>query len=194
MKIAQYFYGDKSVQSKDNKLKYRYQFLKINGNYYELGFWSILLIAWCNVNILGLLLTAFIAFVIQVETTYTCTPELDCFNTTDYEPPNFTTPTPIDDCSLYTDTDEVMCFKASIEFVIALGLVGGFLLTVPRLGFGIATFIYNKIFIEQAKNQKVTRACTREYLKHYIANSKIIIRIGFFCGFYLITEYLSTFL
>lgn len=178
VKIAQYLYGIKSVQWKENKLKYRYRCLKINGNYYELGFGSILPIVWCNINVLGLLLAAFIAFVVQVQTTYTCTTELDCFNTTGYEPPNFTTPTLIDDCFLFNDTDNVICFEVSYEFATALGLVGGFLLTVPRLAFGILTFIHNKLIIEKSKKQEVNCACSCKCFIHYIAKSKIIMWIS----------------
>lgn len=139
----------KLVRVKDNLSKYTGQHLKINGSYFELSIQSILPIAWCNINVLGLLGTAFISFLVEIETIYTCSnsTDIDCYNTTGYHYPNYIIPTLIEDCSLYTDTDQVICYKVQYRVFTALGIVGGFLLTVPRVAFGIFTLIHNTLIM-----------------------------------------------
>lgn len=138
IKIAQLLYGEKSVKLKENSLK-------ISGNNFELNGWSILPLVWCNINVIGVIAVAFTNFAMEIESTPICTPGIDCYNTTGYHYPNYTTPTLIDDCSLHAGSDNVKCFLVRYEIFTAFGVVGGFLLTIPRLAFRMVIYLHIKL-------------------------------------------------
>lgn len=144
--VAHFLYGDKSIQVKANKLKYKYRCLKINGSYYKLSLLSILPIVWCNINIINISIAIFIRTLVKIQLTTNTTCiltdaqlEMSCFNVTNSNNSLLTS----DGCSLLTEYDQIDCYQITYHPGIAVGVIGSFLLTVPRIAFGTLTWLYS---------------------------------------------------
>lgn len=121
---TQSLFGNKSVKLKEEK-----KCIKVGSYYFDLNFISLMPIIFCNISVTGLIFAAVIRYFAHIEMTEVCSEELDCFNSTAIPP------MPINDCSILTEMDKVICYHITWRPVAALALVGGFLLIVPKISF-----------------------------------------------------------
>lgn len=138
VKLAQLLYGSNSVELRKKK-----DYLKIAGKYFEVHLLSLVPLFYSNISVCLLLGFAFFQYLIDTNLTFACTDDKDviCFNVSDIN-----NPIHINDCALFTDHDPVRCYHLTYSFKTAIGLFGGFLVVVPRIGFAISTRFYTNLF------------------------------------------------
>lgn len=123
--LAQFLYGEKSVELKHKKVYSKNHCIKIYSSYFKLAFASIAPVLYQNLMTIGSLLGLFLGFLLDVHATYECTTEMDCFklNRTivhyNYGRIIEVDAMPITNCSLVNDTDEIACYKLTFTTAIS---------------------------------------------------------------------------
>ena len=152
IKLAQLLYGSKAVELKykkkytDNGHCIKISGLCFKGLYFEVNGDTIGRLLHHMTCTIGVIVVVTIQFFMDIEVSHTCQSELDCFNETKL----------ITNCSLFNEEDNVKCYDIKPTLSTGIALLGGFVLTVPRIAWELTCIFNFKCLYRNCVKKRIT--------------------------------------
>ena len=157
VKLVQLVFGSNAVQLKHKK-EYATNgpCIKVAGLYFKLNGTSLGPLVYHTMLTVAIVIIAMMEFFFELDVSYACTPELHCFNGTTIDQylrssdTNISYVPLITNCSLFNEediitNDGVKCYHVKPTASTGIALLGGFVIFVPRIAWGLACFFNLKI-------------------------------------------------